>query len=475
MGKLTQQNKSKRKQRSNRMTIASPRRQIAKSLIATLLSAIVLPSTVSRADTQASRLLIDGDVVNAETGEPIKTFRVIPGVRYNRAPGVRGNIAVWQPHMIREMTEGEFHWPRTRGYDEMRFRVEATGYRPATTTWLGKGGPHLRMKIHLRPDPGIEGTVLTPDGKVASKATLAIGLPNRTIQLQGRQIAGHGKPRPNRLSDQWRVPTSVMSNDQGRFVLPYETDSAAVLCVVHESGYFEQSCNEFTRSIADSDTPVEIKLEKWGRVDGQVLWKDKPGAGETIRATVHRNEPYPGLIAAYDKVEADEQGNYSFRNLLPGNVQLGHLVNSPEQQGPQQLKYEYPVLHVSLEPGQIETMDFGGEGIDVQGRLTGLNSYENVSIAIRPPAPDVWGFRRFNGAGANGLQRGYQALQDSDYAPLYFREGVKVNDDGTFEIDDVMTGQYNLWVHGATGASQFTVQTTDEDAIDLGTIQVKPK
>ena len=458
-----------------------------KRLIPLLLCLLAIQFTTdTRADEKkpaaARRLLIDGEVLDAVTGEHVKSFRVIPGVRYNRAPGVRGNLAVWQPHMIREMTDGNFQWPRTRGYDEMRFRIEADGYRPATTTWLGKGGPHLRMKVHMRPDSGIVGIVLKPDGTLAVGAILALGLPNRGIRLKGYEVVGHNGDPPDRLSDRWRIPQTVETDLHGNFVLPYETDAAAVLCVVHESGYFEQNCVDFTESLADRADAVQIQLHDWSHIAGRVLWKNKPGSGERIRATVRRNEPYPELITAFSEIEADQTGRYSFDYLPPGDIELGHKVKSPETDSKKtnknkmpQAVYEYPILYETLEPGQNAEVDFGGEGSTIVGRLSGLKSYEQVSISIRPPAPNVWGQQKQLGnlQGGNNLQQGYATLQATAYAPLYFRENLSVNADGTFTINDVMTGDYNLWVQGAAGSSQFTVKESNTK-FSIGTVHVKP-
>ena len=118
--------------------------------------------------------------------------------------------------------------------------------------------------------------------------------------------------------------------------------------------------------------------------------------------------------------------------------------------------------------------NFGGEGIEVTGKLTGLPSYESVSISIQPPAPDAWRARLGNVRGVNGLQAGYAALRKSDYASLYFRDNLSVEKDGSFKIGDVMTGKYNLWVNGATGAAAFNVGTDSQPQLDIGTIMVKP-
>ena len=436
------------------------------------------------------RLLIDGAIIDSETGDAVRTFRVLPGVRYNRGRAGRESVTVWQPHMIREMQNGKFEWPRTRGFDEMRFRIEADGYRPATTTWLGKGGPHLRMKVHMRPDAGITGVVFAPNGQPAVNATLAVGLPNRGVRLDGCQVVGWDS-KPGRLSDQWRLPSCVQTDPEGRFVLPYETDAAAILCVVHESGYFEMMFTDFVDKFSDQLNDVEIRLEPWASVKGQVYWKTSPGAGALISATVRRSEPYPDLISFSVTRVASDDGEFHFEYLPPGNVGLSHhfrrssldltsvnvlkVKSDPVQiidKAPDLRDYQYPIHNTKLEAGESETVIFGGKGKTVVGKLVGLDSYDDVSIEIRPPAPDVWNQRRLRGA--NFLRSGYDVFRKSNYGSLYFRDKIAVAADGTFKIPDVMTGQYNLWVRGAVGAIQFNVQYPDADLHDLGAIQVKP-
>ncbi|QDT13622.1 hypothetical protein [Planctomycetes bacterium K23_9] len=427
---------------------------------------------------ESRRLLIDGEVLDSITNERVETFRVIPGVRYNSVPGARGNVAVWQPHMIREMKDGIFQWPRTRGYDEMRFRIEADGYRAATTTWLGKGGPHLRMKVHLRPDEGIEGVVVSPDGSLAAGATLAIGLPNRGIRLNGCKVESHDQEPANRLSDQWRRPLTIQTNDQGEFVLPYESDPSAVLCVVHESGYLEETFVDWASVLDQSPSDsIIVQLEPWARIQGRVYWKDRPGQGSSINLTMHRSEPYPGLAASYSKATSDAEGNFVFAYVPPGSVQVSHVVNPPVDSAasPRGTVLEYPQESLFLKPGQTKVIEFGGEGIEVCGKLSGLDSYQGVTLSIRPPAPDVWRMPRLrNNAVGKKAPNGYVVLQKTDYAPLYFRDAIPVADDGSFCIQDVMTGQYNVWVQGASGSSRFNLTSEIGKPLDIGTIAVQP-
>ena len=384
------------------------------ALFAALICLLWSVSTAPGEDVaiEAKRMfLVDGQVVDADTGDEIKSFRVLPGTPYRGREGVAA-VAVWQPHMIREMADGVFQWPCTRGYKEMRFRVEADGYRPATTNWLGVGGPYMRLKVHLLRDPGVSAVVLTPQGKPANDATVAIGLPNRGVRLEGCRVAGDGDPESSRLSDQWRHPQTVQTDADGACVVPAESDPVAMLCVVHPDGYLEMPYGDFAEIASQGDAVLQLK--RWGRIRGKVLWKDEPGVGEMVSATVHRHEDYPGMVSAYPSATADEDGNYVLDYIPPGSVQLGHRVKLPEETklSPTAAVYEYPVFQVDVRSGQTVKVDFGGKGIEVIGKLAGVESFDDVTIAIQPPAPDVFGWVKFgHPGGGNDLQQGFAALR----------------------------------------------------------------
>lgn len=445
----------------------------------TLTCLVLLVSSVSGDDAldQARRkFLIDGQVVDADTGEPIDSFRVLPGTPY-RGAEKNAMVAVWQPHMIREMTDGVFQWPRTRGYKEMRFRVEADGYRPATTNWLGVGGPYMRFRVHLQPDPGINVIVIKPDGSPAADATIAIGQPNRGVRLEGCHVAGIDAPESSRLSDQWRRPQSVQTDTDGMCVVPAESDPVAMLAVVHRDGYREMPFARFAD--LGSDGVVRLRLRPWGRIRGQVIWKDRPGSGELVSVSIHRDGRYPGMISSYSTMTADASGEFAFDYIPPGHAQVGHQVKLAEDTKTSSagVIYEYPVFHVDVQSGDTVNVDIGGKGIDVIGKLAGVGSFDDLEIAIGPPPPDVFGWVKFGNAGVgNDLQKGFAALRESDYGPLYFRDSMPVAADGSFRIENVMTGKFNLTISGSASAvTSFNATSFGETPIDLGTIQVKPR
>jgi hypothetical protein len=139
--------------------------------------------------------------------------------------------------------------------------------------------------------------------------------------------------------------------------------------------------------------------------------------------------------------------------------------------------FEYPVFGVEVLADQTVNVDFGGTGVVVAGKLVGVDSYQGVTIAMQPPPPDRFGWAKLGQVGADhDLRRGFSALRESDYAPLYFRDSLPVAADGSFRIEDVMTGRFELTVSGsATGRATFTVNSQQKDLIELEPIEVKSR
>jgi hypothetical protein len=95
-----------------------------------------------------SMWLIDGTVVDSETDRPIRRFAVTPGTL---STDERGRTTIrWRDNLKREMIQGRLRWPRTSGFSVMRFRITADGYNPAISQRVWRGGPHTRIKVHLK-------------------------------------------------------------------------------------------------------------------------------------------------------------------------------------------------------------------------------------------------------------------------------------------------------------------------------------
>ena len=95
---------------------------------------------------------------------------------------------------------------------------------------------------------------------------MALALVQKNAALEDGHLRGADEPLPAEPSDRWRRPLLVKTDAEGRFKLPTEPGPAAVL-IVHDSGVKELSYDQFRKS-------PEVVLDRWGRIEGRVLWKD---------------------------------------------------------------------------------------------------------------------------------------------------------------------------------------------------------
>lgn len=116
---------------------------------ANLVAAPPLPPLESIEAASRARWLIEGPVIDAKTGSSVEAFTVIPGSISTDDNG-RATIR-WRENLKREMKAGHLQWPRTSGFSVMRFKIIAEGYHPVVSPIIRRGGPHLRMRVKLRP------------------------------------------------------------------------------------------------------------------------------------------------------------------------------------------------------------------------------------------------------------------------------------------------------------------------------------
>ena len=350
----------------------------------------------------------------------------------------------------------------------MALRIEADGYKPVTSPWIKKSEGANNLEFKLDTDPGITGRVLTPDGKPAANAVLALAMVQRDAVIEGGALRGFGQPEPEKPGDRWRRPVFAPTDNEGRFRVPNLADATAAVLIAHDSGVREIRFSEFEKA-------PEIKLGRWGRIDGRVLWQEKAGANENVSLTIHRDDyGYPGVVAQYEKTISDANGNFVFDKVLPGRVQLSrpHTFDKPTKRGTTSVMLPGMTSHVAVKSGDPTRALIGGRGRTIKGRLTGRDAWEGVTIHFHPRAPHV------GMPGDNEVWAAWNEFKTSAIGPIFFRSGLKPNADGRFEISGVLPGDYQLFVDGNRGYRQFSVEAESGAApaepLDLGAIQVKP-
>ena len=412
-------------------------------------------------------------VLNSTGDKPIPEFRVLAGIspgsvtaEFERRTGQ--GVINWQPHTCRIGKDGEYVWPLDKAYAEMALRVEADGYQPQIFTGLKKVNGPQHIVFMLAEDKGVAGRVLTPAGRPAAGATVAMSLPHKEIVWEKGKLRGADDPLPEKPGERWRRPLFVKTDAEGAFRLPTELEPAAIL-VVHESGVRELAYDAWQKS-------PEIKLQAWGRIEGQILWRDKPGADLDVSLIVFRGDyGYPGMVSSYEDAKSDGEGRFTFERVLPGQVQIslpskvdGGNITSATLNG----MFQHPIV----KSGEPTAVLLGGVGRRVTGKLAGLDSWEGVTYHFHPEAPHI-GF-----PGDDAQWKAFSELRKSPQGPLLFRDQQPVGKDGGFAIENMLPGRYQLFV-SAPGFKNYAagIKVTIDPEVpgqkpadkDLGVITVK--
>jgi biopolymer transport protein ExbD len=407
-------------------------------------------------------------VVDAAGQQPIGEFRVVAGVKSGVSPG--RDVVNWQPHTVRAGEAGVLIWPLDKAYDEMALRVEADGYAPQVFKWIKKSEGAREATVPLVKDDGIDGRVLTPDGRPAAGATVALAMVQRDAVIEGGKLRHFGEAKPAKLGDQWRRPIFVYADADGRFQLPEENEETAAVLIVHEAGVRELALSEFKRS-------PEVTLQPWGRLEGRVLWGDTPGSEHPVSLTIHRDTyGYPGVIAQYEKTKSAADGTFVFERVLPGQAQLScPIAADSNRSGVTEINLPGRLTHVTVQPGATAVV-IGGEGRVVKGRLTGPASWEGVTFHFHPTAPHV------GLPGDNEMWKAWNEFKTGPSGSLFFRDGLNVNADGTFEVPNVLPGDYQIFFkrageNGYLASGKFSVDAetpgTRPEAKDIGEIKAR--
>jgi hypothetical protein len=102
------------------------------SLMTLLAASLPRESLARHAETDLPPIppgvLVAVRVLDASDGQPVKSFRVIPGTPFMLIKGPDDpSPAVWQGHLLREAKNGIFEWSAERSYRQFRLRFEAEG------------------------------------------------------------------------------------------------------------------------------------------------------------------------------------------------------------------------------------------------------------------------------------------------------------------------------------------------------------
>ena len=292
-------------------------------------------------------ITISGNVADAETGNPISEFKVMPvkafrpdfySTDFQESSVVSGKNGKYE---IRIRSYGE-------STDRHRVRIEADGYRSALGRLsLAAGEPPLVEDFKLeRVGPLVGRVVFSPDGCPANQFEVAIGTATTSPQFSFE--------RPDAFFGQ---AFKVSAQSTFEVAASFETQRIRIF---NDEGFAELVVQPEQKEIG------EVLLQPYANLSGRLMQGDAPVGNEGLyfRPLVRR-----GLTEAKFQdsffTKTDHEGVFDFGRLPP---MTGYVTASlgPWRDSSLTSSQSIPL---ELQPGEHTHLVLSGEGVPISGRV----------------------------------------------------------------------------------------------------------
>jgi thiol-disulfide isomerase/thioredoxin len=204
----------------------------------------------------------------------------------------------------------------------------------------------------------------------------------------------------------------------------------------------------------DSHDVGVLRLQMWGSIRGQFAQEGRPVQNASIRVHPIRldNLILPRIYVDLD-AQTDGKGRFDFPRVPPVPINVRVSASWPWRDEKFQ---SAPSMPVDLQPGQQADLDLGVAGTTLKGKVklignvpTGVDCHWSINFLIRR-APGVKPPNSISRLGFDA-RKGWQQTWLSTNEGLAYLETldhwhVKLAPDGTFHINGVPTGEYDLAV-----------------------------
>jgi thiol-disulfide isomerase/thioredoxin len=431
------------------------------------------------AETVASApddIKVTGTVVDAETHQPLPSFTVTEG----RKNSDNDEIS-WLLTRQSAQTNGAFTvYLSKRPQTPPAIFVAAAGYVPKASSLIVTS--ETNFVFALKRGSGPAGMLLKPDGQPATNATVYLADAGRNSVYVGERAKL--VVRENLYPGTRKTKTDTA----GHFSFPPQLDAYAIL-VIDTNGFAEVRVGELRK---DS----EVRLLKYARVEGQLMIGSRPGSDESVRLWLaqppYANYPreFPPLNLYLD-TRTDSDGKFVFERVPPIAVEIYH--EPKVRDAAMGIIPQSQTTGLLLQPGNTCHVTLGGKGRPVIGRLVvagydGTVNYradvQTIQAVVPPPVglPDLTAMSQAFATKMRSLDSDearkaamtehqkewdaalektcdfYQTDAGREYFFSQHRFALNFLQDGSFRIEDVPGGRYNLRIelHESTGgASEF--------------------
>ena len=375
----------------------------------------VAPTDVDLTIKLVRPLKVRGTVVDAETRHAIPSFTLVPGDE-----GLTGSPTRWRRIRARTAGRGQYRiqffgpsMPEGR-----RLRIEADGYLPVVSRVIRDDEDDPVVNFVLHRGTGVSGIVRSPD-----KAAL-VGAD--VVLVDSSEPASIGDGLLANGDHHWVSKTDA----QGHFRFPPQEPPYTIV-VLHDRGFAEQK-------VGDARTELfALTAQPWGRVEGTLRIGNRPGAGEMVRLVYPNQADRPDTLPWWNGyAKSDEAGRFLFERVIPGEVIVSRSVPL-HGMGDRRTLGQSHGTRVGVRAGEATRTNLGGTGRPVVGRLTAPADF---------PGPISWIFSLNHLTPKETAMRGKSSHLGVAKGPQRATSGwsVALKADGSFRIEDVETGSYEL-------------------------------
>ena len=434
-------------------------------------------------------LVISGRVIDAQTKQPIPKFVAVPS--HDTPSGLR-----WSDRERFVATGGNY----TIRQDDPRsvhvVRIEAEGYRPALSREIQNDEGNVSADFALEPATDITATVLTPAGQPAAKAEIVLNTPGAQVSMRNGAF--------DRSSTYCELREA---GDSGQFRFPAQ-EKPFQLIALHATGYGRVN-------VTPEMVPKHITLEPWARVEGVYRVGGKPVPGVPILLQsgdeiFYRDEPH---ASNHQDAVTDAQGRFVFEHVFPGKARVSRDVIRMVHEGI--IPFGSSItLPTQLPADKTTQIELGGTGRAVIGKLqppagfVGVFKWRLAELHVQswstlgpmpaidePPAEiakdaaqrAAW-FEEWKKTAAGKAFIEWVTASNAEKQRIYALPSYEasINRDGTFRLDDLPAGDYELSVfdfdfdRGATLLQYRLIVPAVkgpplEEPLDLGVLTLKTK
>ncbi|MEN6575120.1 MAG: M56 family metallopeptidase [Phycisphaerales bacterium] len=304
--------------------------------------------------------------------------------------------------------------------------------------------------------PGVSGRVVDPNSEPVAGAQVALCTKDKGVIIRAGQLA------PTTRDD--KAGEIVKTDAEGRFSFASAPEEFHLIAARDEG--FAWVTNEELRASTD------LRLEPWARIEGTLKIGQALGEDQRVELFNYINKNAIDQNVRFDyQSQTDAAGRFVFTKVPPTWMEVGYLIQTGDPSWSHTCR-----TPIHLEPGQNMQMTLGGQGRPVIGRFVPPADYKGSAYfgaglrafsTSRPerPQPDNYD-QMTQRERAEWLKQWLktpdaQAYYDAIWHDLNRRHYTfRIQDDGSFRIEDVMPGTYEftVWLE-----EQFTGQGRQEE------------